>query len=211
MTPTARRLRDYQAEDIERVRAAWRRGVARPAIVWATGLGKTDPVAFLAVAEMHELIARLAADEARRGGHVMLLAHRDFLLTQLRDRVHAYDPGIRVGRVQAGSREYGAPIIVATVQTASRAATLAKLPRPSLVIVDEAHHAAAKTYERIMRKLGCYDEVNPTRCDRHHGPAEGRRARPGRRLAGDRGHPFDRLGDRARARPGRPVPHAAGR
>jgi superfamily II DNA or RNA helicase len=163
MATTDRRLRDYQAEDIERVRTAWRRGVTRPAIVWATGLGKTDPVAFLAVAEMHELIARLAADEARRGGHVVLLAHRDFLLTQLRDRVHAYDPGIRVGRVQAGSREYGAPIIVATVQTASRAATLAKLGRPSLVIVDEAHHAAAKTYERIMRALGCYDEVNPTR------------------------------------------------
>lgn len=163
MVTSDRRLRDYQAEDIERVRTAWRRGVARPAIVWATGLGKTDPVAFLAVAEMHELVARLAADEARRGGHVVLLAHRDFLLTQLRDRVHAYDPGIRVGRVQAGSREYSAPIIVATVQTASRAATLAKLPRPSLVIVDEAHHAAAKTYERIMRALGCYDEVNPTR------------------------------------------------
>lgn len=163
MTTTERRLRDYQAEDIERVRTAWRRGVTRPAIVWATGLGKTDPVAYLAVAEMHALVARLAADEARRGGHVVLLAHRDFLLTQLRDRVHAYDPGIRVGRVQAGSREYAAPIIVATVQTASRAATLAKLGRPSLVIVDEAHHAAATTYERIMRALGCYDEHNPTR------------------------------------------------
>ena len=163
MTTTERRLRDYQAEDIERVRAAWHRGVARPAIVWATGLGKTDPVAFLAAAEMHELTARLAADEVHRGGHVVLLAHRDFLLTQLRDRVHAYDPGIRVGRVQAGSREYSAPIIVATVQTASRAATLARLRRPTLVIVDEAHHAAAKTYERIMRALGCYDEINPTR------------------------------------------------
>ena len=162
-SPTARRLRDFQAEDIERVRTAWRRGVTRPAIVWATGLGKTDPVAFLAVAEMHELTARLAADEVHRGGHVVLLAHRDFLLTQLRDRVHAYDPGIRVGRVQAGSREYSAPIIVATVQTASRAATLARLGRPTLVIVDEAHHAAAKTYERIMRALGCYDEHSPTR------------------------------------------------
>jgi superfamily II DNA or RNA helicase len=160
---TERRLRDYQAEDIERVRAAWARGITRPAIVWATGLGKSDPVAWLAVAEMHRLIVELAAAEVARGGHVVLLAHRDFLLTQLRDRVHAYDPALRVGRVQAGSREHAAPIIVATVQTASRAASLARFGRPSLVIVDEAHHAAAKTYERIMRALGCYDEVNPTR------------------------------------------------
>ena len=147
MTTTERRLRDYQAEDIERVRAAWRRGVTRPAIVWATGLGKSDPVAYLAVAEMRELIARLAIEEIERGGHVILLAHRGELLNQLRDRVHAYDPRMRVGRVQSGTREHAAPIIVAMVQTASRTASLARFPRPSLVIVDEAHHAAAKTYE----------------------------------------------------------------
>ena len=163
MTTTERRLRDYQAEDIERVRAAWRRGVTRPAIVWATGLGKSDPVAYLAVAEMRELIARLVVEEIERGGHVILLAHRGELLNQLRDRVHAYDPRMRVGRVQSGTREHAAPIIVAMVQTASRTASLARFGRPSLVIVDEAHHAAAKTYEKIMRALGCYDEVNPTR------------------------------------------------
>jgi superfamily II DNA or RNA helicase len=148
---TERRLRDYQAEDIDKIIAAWDRGVTRPAIIWATGLGKSDPIGFLAVREV------------RRGGRVVLLAHRDFLLTQLRDRVHAYDPTVKVGRVQAGSREYDAPIVVATVQTASRADRLPHFPRPTLVIVDEAHHAAAKTYEKIMRALGCYDEESPTR------------------------------------------------
>lgn len=148
---TVRKLRDYQAEDTERVRCAWGRGVIRPAIVWATGLGKSDPVAVLAV------------EEARRGGQVLLLAHRGELLSQLRDRCRIYDRTIRVGRVQAEHREYDAPIIVATVQTLSRANHRARVPRPTLVIIDEAHHSAARTYQTIMRWAGCYDETRPTR------------------------------------------------
>jgi superfamily II DNA or RNA helicase len=146
-----RALRDYQAEDTERVRAAWDRGIVRPAIVWATGLGKSDPVAVLAV------------EEARRGGRVLLLAHRGELLSQLRDRCRAYAPDIRVGRVQAGTREYDAPIVTATVQTASRPDRRARMHRPTLLIVDEAHHAAARTYVTIMRWAGCYDETDPCR------------------------------------------------
>ena len=147
MSAPARRPRDYQAADIEAVRAAWGRGIARVAIVWATGLGKTDPIAVI------------ATEEAARGRHVLILAHRGELLTQLRDRCRAYRPDIRVGRVQAGSREHGAPIIVATVQTMARLVRdgSRRIRRPDLVIVDEAHHAAAMTYERIMRWAGCYE------------------------------------------------------
>ena len=145
----ARRLRDYQATDTDAVRAAWRRGIARVAIVWATGLGKSDPIAVL------------ATEEAAAGGTVWILAHRGELLTQLRDRCHAYAPGVEVGRVQAQDREHHAPIIVATVQTMARlvADNDPRLRRPTLVIVDEAHHAAAMTYERIMRWAGCYEGV----------------------------------------------------
>jgi superfamily II DNA or RNA helicase len=151
MPASVRKLRDYQAADTEKVRTAWARGIVRPALVWATGLGKSDPIAVLAV------------EEARAGGHVLLLAHRGELLSQLRDRCRIYDRRIRVGRVQAGSREYDAPIIVATVQTASRADRQRSMRRPTLVIIDEAHHAAARTYQKIMHWAGCYDAEKPTR------------------------------------------------
>ena len=151
MPASIRKLRDYQDTDTEKVRQAWAHGITRPALVWATGLGKSDPIAVLAV------------EEARRGGHVLLLAHRGELLSQLRDRCRIYDRRIRVGRVQAGSREYDAPIIVATVQTASRPDRQARMRRPTLVIIDEAHHAAARTYQKIMRWAGCYDATDPTR------------------------------------------------
>ena len=142
-----RRLRDYQAADVVAVRAAWGRGIARLAIVWATGLGKTDP------------IGAIATEEAARGNTVWILAHRGELLTQLSDRCKIYNPRIKVGRVQAGSREHGELITVATVQTMARIIRdgAEGLERPDLVIVDEAHHAAAMTYERIMRWAGCYE------------------------------------------------------
>jgi superfamily II DNA or RNA helicase len=165
-TPPARRLRDFQADDIERVRAAWARGVTRPALVWATGLGKTDP------------IARIATEDAAHGAHVLILAHRGELLDQLRDRCQIYDPTIAVGRVQAGSREHDAPIVVATVQTYARlvAANSPRLRRPDLVIVDEAHHAAAMTYERIMRWAGCYEGEEALDADGLPVPVEPTRA-----------------------------------
>jgi len=143
-----RRLRDYQAADCVAVRAAWARGIARLAIVWATGLGKTDP------------IGSIATEEAAKGLRVLILAHRGHLLTQLSDRCKIYRPDIEVGRVQAGSREHDCMITVATVQTMARIirdGRADEIERPDLVIVDEAHHAAAMTYERIMRWAGCYE------------------------------------------------------
>ena len=149
-SPTGRRLRDYQAHDVDTLRARWDTGTLhRLALVWATGLGKTDPIAKIATDEIGALPLCYA-------GPVLILAHRGELLNQLRDRCRAYRPDIEVGRVQAQDREYDAPIIVATVQTLSRASIRDKMPHPRLVIVDEAHHAAAKTYETIMRWAGCY-------------------------------------------------------
>ena len=165
-------LRDYQATDAQAVRDAWAAGITRPALVAATGLGKSS------------VIAALATEEARAGGRVLLLAHRGELLDQLRDRCRAYAPGIRVGRVQADDREYGASIVVATVQTAARPARRARMRRPTLVIVDEAHHAAARTYYSIMEWAGCYAADDPTRAlgvtatmSRADRPVSGGRAR----------------------------------
>lgn len=153
MTTTTRSLRPYQAEDVEKVRAAWARGIARPAIVSATGTGKSS------------IIASLAVDEAHSGGHVLILAHRGELLTQIKATCRAFDPSVHVGRVQATTREHSAPVIVATVQTMARLVRdgSPRLRRPTLLICDEGHHSAAPTWERVMRWAGCYDDESPTR------------------------------------------------
>jgi len=56
-----------------------------------------------------------------------------------------------VGFVQAASDDVGAPIVVGSVQTLARASRRKRLPRQfTTVVIDEAHHATAKSYRDIL-------------------------------------------------------------
>lgn len=146
---TTLELRDYQVDGIARVDDAEARGVRRQLGVAATGLGKT--VIFCALAE-------------KRGGRTLILAHRDELVSQAVAKVREMWPGVDVGIVKAGQNDVHAQVVVASVQTLARASRLAQLLnapssllRPvepfGLVVVDEAHHAAADTYRAILDGL----------------------------------------------------------
>jgi superfamily II DNA or RNA helicase len=116
-----------------------------------TGSGKT-------VIFAHEI------ERFRRYGHrALVLAHRDELITQaiakLRD---VLGPEADIGIVKAESDEAGAQIVVASVQTLARDRRLQRLERDfGLVVVDEAHHAAAESYQRILEYLGCFKRDGP--------------------------------------------------
>lgn len=150
-------LRDYQTEALERIAAAETRGVRRQLLVAATGLGKT--VVFCALAE-------------RRGGRTLILAHRDELIEQAAAKVVEVWPEARPGIVKAGRNEVDAHVVVASVQTLARAKRLDQLVDAcrlfgtfDLVVVDEAHHAAAPTYRAIIDGLRAGDpgaDVCPT-------------------------------------------------
>jgi len=134
-------LRPYQEQAITAVEEALRRGVRRPLIVLPTGTGKTVVFASLI---------------ARRGGSALVLAHRDELLRQAAEKLKVADPtlGLGVGFVQAGRDDTRAPVIVGSVQTLARQSRLARLPRWfDTVVVDEAHHAGARSYRRIIDHL----------------------------------------------------------
>lgn len=141
-------LRPYQADAVRAVRQAWAGGTRRPAVVLPTGAGKTVIFAHL-IREMHE-----------RGVVAMILVHRDELIRQAVDKLRAVAPGLRVGVVKASRREVrNRDAIVASVQTLARSeparASLVKAG-VRLVIVDEAHHAVADSYMRVLRELGCF-------------------------------------------------------
>lgn len=134
-------LRPYQEKAIEAVDAALARGVTRPLIVLPTGTGKT---------------VMFAALIARRGGSALVLAHRDELLTQAGAKLAAADPALAMsmGRVQAARNDVNAPVVLASVQTLASHKRLEQLPRTfDTVIVDEAHHAAAASYLRVLDHL----------------------------------------------------------
>lgn len=148
-------LRDYQDEAIASIRLAWAGGMRRPAIVLPTGAGKTTVFA---------AVIRLMA---RFGIVALVLAHRDELIEQAAQRIREMCPELRVGIVKGPREEVRhRQVIVGSVQSLGRkdaagVARRAMLRKAGvrLIIVDEAHHAVADSYMRILRDLGTFDEV----------------------------------------------------
>lgn len=143
----ARELRPHQVEAVAGVEGQWGAGVTRTAVVIPTGSGKTD------------VIADIATRHARGGGRPLLLAHRAELLDQMQARCGMYAPDIRVGRVQAGRNETRCPITVAMQPTLAREARRARMRPPTMVIMDEAHHAASPSYMGILQWAGSFSQV----------------------------------------------------
>ena len=134
-------LRPYQQDAITAVEDGLARGVTRPLIVLPTGTGKTQIFASVI---------------ARRGGSALVLAHRDELLRQAAAKIALADRtlGLGVGFVQAERDDTNAPVVVGSVQTLARQSRLERLPRHfDTVILDEAHHAGARSYRRILEHL----------------------------------------------------------
>ena len=147
-SPTEIVLRPYQEKAIQSVMAAMDRGIRRGLIVAPTGTGKT--VLFSA------LINRMATDPAFTA---LVLAHRRELLSQAGHKIAAMNPRLSVA-IESGSERAprGTSVVVAGVQ-ATGGFGCEKLDwlAPWLVICDEAHHAAADSYQRVFSRMGCFD------------------------------------------------------
>ena len=128
-------LRPYQSRDIKRIRAAFTRSRA---VLYQlpTGGGKTV---------IYAAAARLAVE---RGGRVLILEHRRELVEQAVAALRRLN--LTVGITAAGVDDPApdAPIRVAMIQTLARRGASAF--DPTLVVVDEAHLAAAATWRRAL-------------------------------------------------------------
>lgn len=161
---TELRLRDYQAECLDAVWGAWDNGMQRPSVVLPTGAGKT--VVFSHLAKQFIDLSR----SGRTHGRAVVLVHRDELAEQAIDKMQSVAPSLVVGKIKAADDDISADVMVCSVQTLTRPARLDRLlagqqvyGRIGLVIVDEAHHAVADGYKKILRALGCFDGVeSPT-------------------------------------------------
>lgn len=140
-------LRPYQTAALDAIATAARRGIRRPLIQLPTGSGKTV----------------IFAEQIRtRGGRALVLAHRDELIEQAADKLRIVDPTVQLGIVKAGRDEHTAPVTVASVQTLSRRARLARLkPDYQTIVVDEAHHAPADSYMRVLDHLRAFASDGP--------------------------------------------------
>lgn len=138
--------RDYQTGAVEAAEGAHDRGVADPAVVMATGLGKT--VVF-SLAARRWIEARAAM--LRRGRRVVVLAHRTELVEQAHAELLGVAPETPAGIVMAGRNQTLHPIVCASPQTLNTPSRRRQLLDVGLVVADEAHHYAAPTFREVLR------------------------------------------------------------
>jgi superfamily II DNA or RNA helicase len=133
-------LRDYQRDALAAIARGERQGLRRQLVVLPTGCGKTV----------------IMAEAVRQTtGRVLILVHRDELATQTVDKILAADPTADVGIVKAERDEVDRRVIVASVQTLARRRRLERLGTDfALVVIDEAHHANADSYQSVLRYFG---------------------------------------------------------
>ena len=114
-------------------------GESRALLISATGTGKTYASAFA----MRELGYK----------RVLFLVHRGQLARQTKKSYQKiFGKNVSMGLVGAGYSEYDADYVFATVQTLNRDDHLRKY-RPDAfdcIILDEAHHSSAATYQKVM-------------------------------------------------------------
>lgn len=129
-------LRDYQERAIASVREHYRRGRKRVLLVMATGGGKTATAAEL----MRAAVAR--------GLRCVFAVHlREVVLdTAERLRREEIACGVVMGEEDACS---DAPVQVVSIATLTRRRVY---PQADLVIIDEAHRAAAESYRALQQQ-----------------------------------------------------------
>ena len=131
-------LRDYQIEICEKINEAFE---AHRSVMMQmpTGTGKTVVLASLVKQYLNR-----DADCS-----VLIVAHRIELIEQIGEHLRGY--GIAYGVIAGGRKTKKAEsVMVASIQTlSSKLSTLGSLLYPSLVVIDEAHHALAKTYQML--------------------------------------------------------------
>jgi superfamily II DNA or RNA helicase len=146
--PEALPLRDYQRAAIDALHTGWQTGSRRLAVLLPTGAGKTV------------VFSHLAAEQHARGVRTLVIAHRDELIKQAAAKVRAVAPHLTVGIVKAERDEHqDADVIVASIQTLAVRKRREAINGVGLVIVDEAHHAAAPTYIEVLEHFGCFDHT----------------------------------------------------
>lgn len=132
------KLRPYQDRMIDAVRDSYRNGHQRVLMVSPTGSGKTVVFCY---------VAQKARDNRHR---TMILVHRQELVDQTSRTLT--DFGVPHGVIAAGrTADNSEPIQVASVQTLAR--RIDRVSEPDLIVIDEAHHAIAGSWRRVVERF----------------------------------------------------------
>jgi superfamily II DNA or RNA helicase len=144
-------LRPYQADLVDRTIASMTAG-GTPCLVAPTGAGKT-----VMVAE----IARIARDQGHR---VVVVAHRQEIIHQLRDSLRRHlPPSTRMETIGAGSKpRWNADVTIAMVPTLARRIRHLEQLRGAVMLCDEAHHCGATSWKNVTAAIAPIARIGAT-------------------------------------------------
>ena len=136
-------LRPYQVNALEGVSAAFRQGHKKVLLCIPTGGGKTT------------VAASIIEGAKAKGNSVIFGAHRRPLVSQCVARLQEFD--IHPDIIMAGHAQspYGSSVSVASIPTLNNR----KMPKCKLLIIDEAHHATAGSFMKVIDRaveMGAY-------------------------------------------------------
>lgn len=134
-------LRPYQQEARVAIQQEWTKGVKRTLLVLPTGCGKTI------------VFSKVIEDRVRLGERGLVLAHRGELLDQAAEKLEKAT-GLKCAVEKAEQSALGSwyRVVVGSVQTMMRTKRLEQFSPDyfNFIIVDEAHHCLADSYQRIL-------------------------------------------------------------
>jgi len=134
-------LRPYQEEALKSINDFSEKGINKQLVVLPTGAGKTVIFSHLPQFKKDSL-------------PMLVLAHRAELLYQAKEKISWSNPELDIQIEQADNIAGYCDVVVASVPTLGRAESerILKYPKDYFksIVIDEAHHAAAPTYRRIL-------------------------------------------------------------
>ena len=128
-------LREYQQEAIDNLKAMRENGETIALLYHATGVGKT---------------VTAATDAKMVGGRTLFLVNTLKLADQAETTFRDIWPEADRGMYTGLAKNSNAQVLFSTVQTMSRNLLEFRPDTFDYIIVDECHHAAAKTYQKIF-------------------------------------------------------------
>ncbi|BCB04081.1 DEAD/DEAH box helicase family protein [Bacillus sp. KH172YL63] len=125
-----------QIEALEELEKTYDEGYQKALVVMATGLGKTYLAAFF----------------AKRFKRILFVAHREEILKQAERSFQNVLPDLTTGIYNGTTKDGEADAVFASIFTLSMQKHINRfMPEDfDLIIIDEFHHAAANTYQRVL-------------------------------------------------------------
>ena len=110
-------------------------------VVAPTGAGKTI------------MLSALVGERHKKGKRILVIQHRDELVKQNKEKFERVNPYITTSIVNGTVKHWDGDAVFSMIQTMSRDRNLRDRPLFDMVVIDEGHHAAARTYTKVINAV----------------------------------------------------------